>query len=74
MVKPTKCAAATMLAIQIQSIAAHPQIGLPQPPRKMQQNIHSYTLTGQRNWLSGLHEGGRLVHEGRIPRENFPAN
>lgn len=38
MVKPTKCAAATMLAIQIQSIAAHPQIGLPQPPRKMQQN------------------------------------
>ena len=40
----------------------------------MQQNTHSYTLTGQRNCLSGLHGGGRLVHEGRIPRENFPAN
>ena len=35
---------------------------------------HSYMLTDQRNWLSGLHGGGRLVHEGRIPRENFSAN
>ena len=34
----------------------------------------SYMLTDQRNWISGLHGGGRPVHEGRIPRKNFSAD
>ena len=33
----------------------------------------SYQLTDQRNWRSGLHGGGRPVHEGRIPSERFAA-
>ena len=37
-------------------------------------STHSYMLTDQRNWISGLHGGGRLVHEGRIPRENFSSD
>ena len=28
-------------------------------------------LTDQRNWISGLHGGGRYVHESRIPLEKF---
>lgn len=31
----------------------------------------SYMLTDQRNWLSGLHGGGRLVCEGAIERGRF---
>ena len=31
----------------------------------------SYLLTDQRNWISGLHGGGRLVHESSIPRQKF---
>ena len=31
----------------------------------------SYLLTDQRNWRSGLHGGGRPVHEGRIPSWMF---
>lgn len=34
---------------------------------------HSYTLTDERNWISGLHGGGRLVFEGTHPRKCFPA-
>ena len=33
----------------------------------------SYMLTDQRNWVSGLHGGGRLVCEGTSPRKCFPA-
>ena len=33
----------------------------------------SYMLTDERNWVSGLHGGGRLVCEGTRPRECFPA-
>ena len=33
----------------------------------------SYQLTDQRNWRSGLHGGGRPVHEGRIPALLFAA-
>ena len=33
----------------------------------------SYMLTDERNWVSGLHGGGRLVCEGTRPRESFPA-
>ena len=33
----------------------------------------SYLLTDQRNWISGLHGGGRLVHESSIPRRKFGA-
>ena len=33
----------------------------------------SYMLTDQRNWISGLHGGGRLVHESSIPRRMFGA-
>ena len=29
-------------------------------------------LTDQRNWISGLHGGGRYVHESRIPLAKFP--
>ena len=29
-------------------------------------------LTDQRNWASGLHGGGRLVHEGSLDRGQFP--
>lgn len=29
-------------------------------------------LTDQRNWISGLHGGGRYVHESRIPLKKFP--
>ena len=30
-------------------------------------------LTDQRNWISGLHGGGRYVREGRIPADQFAA-
>ena len=33
---------------------------------------NTYMLTDQRNWVSGLHGGGRLVHEGSLPRDRFP--
>ena len=33
----------------------------------------SYMLTDQRNWTSGLHGGGRLVCEGAIEHDRFPA-
>ena len=33
---------------------------------------HSYMLTDQRNWKSGLHGGGRLVCEGTIEHGRFP--
>ena len=33
----------------------------------------SYMLTDQRNWVSGLHGGGRLVYEGTRPRDHFPS-
>lgn len=33
----------------------------------------SYMLTDERNWRSGLHGGGRLVHEGSARREQFGA-
>lgn len=32
----------------------------------------TYMLTDERNWISGLHGGGRLVCEGSIPRDKFP--
>ena len=32
---------------------------------------NTYMLTDQRNWVSGLHGGGRLVHEGNHPRAGF---
>ena len=31
----------------------------------------SYMLTDERNWVSGLHGGGRLVHEGRVDKSRF---
>ena len=34
---------------------------------------NSYMLTDERNWRSGLHGGGRLVHEGTLHRECFGA-
>ena len=33
---------------------------------------NTYMLTDQRNWASGLHGGGRLVHEGSLSRDQFP--
>lgn len=33
----------------------------------------SYMLTDERNWVSGLHGGGRLVREGTRARDRFPA-
>ncbi len=35
--------------------------------------IRSYMLTDQRNWISGLHGGGRLVFDGTAPTERFPS-
>ena len=32
----------------------------------------TYMLTDERNWISGLHGGGRLVCEGSIARDKFP--
>ena len=32
----------------------------------------TYMLTDQRNWVSGLHGGGRAVCEGTLPRDEFP--
>ena len=32
---------------------------------------HSRMLTDQRNWISGLHGGGRLVHEGTATPDRF---
>ena len=32
---------------------------------------NTYMLTDERNWRSGLHGGGRLVHEGTLPRRYF---
>lgn len=34
--------------------------------------LRSYLLTDQRNWVSGLHGGGRIVCEGSMPVESFP--
>lgn len=33
--------------------------------------VNTYMLTDERNWRSGLHGGGRLVHEGTLSRELF---
>ena len=33
---------------------------------------HTYILTDQRNWRSGLHGGGRSVCEATIPKTRFP--
>lgn len=33
----------------------------------------SYMLTDERNWISGLHGGGRLVHEGSAAKDRFKA-
>ena len=33
---------------------------------------NTYMITDQRNWISGLHGGGRLVSEGTVPRDRFP--
>ena len=32
---------------------------------------NTYVLTDQRNWISGLHGGGRLVREGNVARQQF---
>ncbi len=42
-----------------------------QPSDQQVRLINSYMLTDQRNWRSGLHGGGRLVHEGTLPVERF---
>ena len=34
----------------------------------------SQMLTDERNWRSGLHGGGRLVHEGSVDKDRFGAN
>ncbi len=34
---------------------------------------HRYMLTDQRNWVSGLHGGGRAVFEGFLGRDQFPS-
>ena len=31
----------------------------------------SYMLTDERNWVSGLHGGGRPVHEGSVDKSSF---
>ena len=36
--------------------------------------VNTYMLTDERNWRSGLHGGGRLVHEGTLSRECFGAH
>ena len=33
--------------------------------------VNTYMLTDERSWRSGLHGGGRLVHEGTLPSECF---
>ncbi len=33
---------------------------------------HTYLVTDQRNWLSGLHGGGRTVCEGTVDKSHFP--
>ena len=35
------------------------------------EEFQSYILTDQRNWISGLHGGGRLVCQGNIPDYKF---
>ena len=35
---------------------------------------HTYMLTDERRWTSGLHGGGRMVCEGAVPREMFSAS
>ena len=35
-------------------------------------NYQTYLLTDERNWISGLHGGGRRVCEGSVPRSRFP--
>ena len=37
------------------------------------QSNRTYLLTDQRNWISGLHGGGRSVCESTIPAERFAA-
>ena len=37
------------------------------------ESANTHMLTDQRNWVSGLHGGGRLVCEGEIAREDFAA-
>jgi len=36
-------------------------------------SYRAYMLTDQRNWISGLHGGGRSVCESTIPVERFAA-
>ncbi len=44
------------------------------PPEAAEAAVHrTYMLTDQRNWVSGLHGGGRWVCEGVIEREKFGA-
>ena len=33
--------------------------------------VNSYMLTDERNWVSGLHGGGRLAHEGTLRKGRF---
>ena len=40
-------------------------------PETSVQVTREYMLTDQRNWISGLHGGGRMVSEGRIPIERL---
>ena len=40
-------------------------------PESSVQPTREYMLTDQRNWVSGLHGGGRLVREGRIAVERL---
>ena len=35
-------------------------------------DYQTYLLTDERNWVSGLHGGGRRVCEGSVPRSRFP--
>ena len=52
----------------------HDSIKLLWPNREGVENIaanRTYMLTDQRNWVSGLHGGGRQVCEGTAERNRF---
>ena len=53
---------------------APPRVAMQWPNGEYVSNINanrSQMLTDERNWVSGLHGGGRLVHEGSVDKSRF---
>lgn len=69
-------AISALLSIPLDSIADAPElVRMLWPATDCSASVsdyRSYSLTDQRNWISGLHGGGRTVCEGSVPKSRFP--